>query len=281
MNLNFLIRLALPLLASVVGFQQCAAATISTHLESEAQALVGALSGFAQTHAGELPSSWDELKNGIDFDRLKMRIGDLIEKRTLLLPKDSVVPLDGPRGAKLIAMTAFPIHEDRTEGNGRYIVYRTENGQFVARWEHEDAIQKALAKANVSVPQAAVYEEKPIKPLYPEYRIRLVEDAVKHGVPIEQAVKAVEKHIDDVSNRRAKEATTWAEIADSAIYSSTTPVPSIPNSNAPPATPSRPPSPAQVESPGLATERSAPIWPWIVGIAALIMIALFVLKRRA
>jgi len=262
----------------IAGCSHLAASTISTQLSSIARGIADRIDVYAHEHEGVLPASWDDLRTYMDVSRMEINLGVPLNEKMLLFGKNHPI-IEDAAGVEIVAMTAFPIDEDRRNGIGRYVVYREKSGKFAAKWEAEDAIQNALAKSNVSVPSAAVFQEKLIKPLYPEYGIRLVEDAVRHGVPIEQAVKAVEKHVDDVSNRRAKEATTWAEIADSAIHGSTTPGPYIPNSNAPPATPSRPPSPAQVESPGLATERSAAIWPWIVGIAALVAIVVLLTRR--
>lgn len=273
-------RILLCLLVGICISRPCMGSTISTHLELEARALAGALATYAETHQGHLPHSWDELKNGIDFDRLTMRIGSLIDSRTILLPPDSTVTVDRMQGAVIVAMTAFPIHEDRTEGNGRYIVYRQENGRFAARWESEQTIQKALAAANVSVPPAAVYQERLLKPLNPEYGMKLIEDAIKHGVPAEEAAKAVEKHVDDVSNRRAKPATTWAEVAAAATAADVTPTPTAP---LPPAIATASPQPAtpvaQTSAP--VVERNSRVWPWLAGIVALVAIIAFALKRRA
>jgi hypothetical protein len=58
-----------------------------------------------------------------------------------------------------------------------------------------------------------------------------------------------------------------------------TPTRSTPVPTATPATPS--PAPAVAESPAPVVERKSPVWPWVVGIAALIAILALIFKRRA
>ena len=58
-----------------------------------------------------------------------------------------------------------------------------------------------------------------------------------------------------------------------------TPAPSAPIPTAMPAPSS--PAPTLAERPARVVERESPVWPWLVGIAALAVIGLLVLKRRA
>lgn len=65
-----------------------------------------------------------------------------------------------------------------------------------------------------------------------------------------------------------------------ATPSAATPVPSTPAPTAIPAASSPPPAPV-AQTPAVPTERRVPVWPWVVGILALIVIVALVLKRRA
>lgn len=64
----------------------------------------------------------------------------------------------------------------------------------------------------------------------------------------------------------------------SATPPAATPAPSTPVPTATPAPSS--PAPTVAESPAPVVERKSPVWPWLVGIAALTVIALLVWKRR-
>ena len=207
---------------SCVTARTLEASTVSTRLNSVANGLADRISGYATKHNGNAPKSWDDLKPFVDFERAEINLGASFQS-TMTLFSGVYPALEGAAGDRIVAITAFPIDEDRRNGIGRYIVYQQTNGDFGARWESEQTIQKALVTARVSIEPAAVYHERLIKPLYPEYGMKLVEDAVKHGVPMEEAAKMIEKHIDDVSNRSAKPATTWAEVAGTAATNQTAP----------------------------------------------------------
>jgi hypothetical protein len=88
-------------------------------------------------------------------------------------------------------MIGFPIDEDRRETKGRYVVVRQADGVISTRWANEEAIQKAAKTASVSIPYAEPYRERAIATEYPEYGRKLIEDALKHGVPFERALKVV------------------------------------------------------------------------------------------
>jgi hypothetical protein len=62
------------------------------------------------------------------------------------------------------------------------------------------------------------------------------------------------------------------------IASIPTPAPPVPNT--PPVASSSPTTPV-VETPAVPVERKSPVWPWVVGILALIVIVTVALKRRA
>lgn len=251
--------------------------------------LIGTVSGsieyYANTHNGELPPDLDSLYTGSIKATLEEQLGGPISSKITYL-RDSHPKLDSKDrlkdGVEVLALIAFPISEDRRAALGRYIVYRRPNGQIGSFWEEEESIQASLRKANVVLPVAPIYHERPLKAPYPEHGMRLVEDAVKQGVPIEQALKVVEKHVDDVANRRAKQATTWAELVAATPSAPVT----APERSTP--APLSTPQASQVTTPAstpaqtfpASTERRTPVWPWVVGIVLLLVIVSFVVKLR-
>jgi hypothetical protein len=198
-------------------------ASIGTQWEGLAHVVAGRLESYAKTHGGQMPGTLDELYTGIDEALLKEQLGGPVSSKILYYGSKGQNIAVG--SDKILALLAFPINEDRRAEVGRYLIYRTPDGRVGSRWESDNIIRSAMAKVNLTVPEAPTYQEKPIKPLYPEYAMRLIEDAVKHGIPMEKAVKIVEKHIDDVVNRRAKQAKTWAEITASPTPDNSTPIP--------------------------------------------------------
>ena len=261
----------------------CLATTVTTRWDDLLTSVAAAIDHYAKNHEGKLPSDVESLFIGSTKAMLQDELGGPISSQVLYFP-DNPPTLSGD-SMQLLAVIAFPIEEDRRQSVGRYIVYRHSDGRIRSRWEAEDVIQAAAAKANVVIPYAPLYREKPLKVLEPDYGARLVENAVlKYGVPIEQAVKAVEKHVDDVSNRRAKAATTWAEIASAATPASRAvgpnPSPTMPPDATPRSTSDAKPSPLQAVEP---VPRDS-TWPllWVAGtVAALAAIGLLVWKRRA
>lgn len=276
------VRLLLCCLLVVCSAGAVIAASIGTQWEGLTHTIAGKLESYANAHDGKMPSTLDELYTGIDAALLEEQLGGPPSSKVIYFGDQK--PQLKQNNEELLAVVAFPISEDRRAEVGRYIIYRNQGSKIGSRWESEKVIQVAATRANAVLPFASTYQEKPIKPLYPEYGMRLVEDAVKHGVPIEQAVKAVERHVDDVNSRRAKAASTWAEIA-AAVTGAATPAIETPAraTPAPVATPVASPSPASpaANPPAATVERGPAAWLWLVGIAALTVIALLVWKRRA
>lgn len=274
--------LAVLVASQLLGGSFAKATSISTFVGTTADALASGLDAFARDHNGASITIWSELAGYVDIPRIERGLKAPLDQTMLIVSKWDA-RLNTLAESKIFAVTSFPIHEDRRNSIGRYIIYRRTDGRFKSGWESEDIIQAALADRGGSISASPVFEERPLKQLYPEYTARLVEDAVKHGIPIEQAMKVVEKHIEDVSSRQAKPATTWAEIAAAASAGPT-------STSSVPATPTPVQSPTQAASPRVASpiaqapaapvEERAPVWPWVVGILALVVIVAFALKRR-
>lgn len=187
------------------------ATSISTLDSGLAAGMAARINEYAADHGGVPPRTWDDLRPYVDFGRLEINIGGKLETRMILFGE--VKPLvDGAVKTNIVAMTAFPIEEDRRESIGRYIVYQDKSLRFVARWESEEMIQAALLNSNLEMVSPPVYRERLFKPLYPEYGMRLFQDAMSQGVSIEHASATIERHVNDVSNRRKPAVETWAEL---------------------------------------------------------------------
>lgn len=267
------------LLLAAVWSSHCLATTISTQWGGLTESIAGAIESYASTHAGDLPPDIDSLFAGSTKALLEEQLRGPISSKVHYFAGNLPSLNDGK--TLLLATIGFPIEEDRRNSVGRYIVFKAPDGRIRSRWEAETEIQAAVARANLVIPHAAIYREKPLKVLDPDYGARLIEQAVlKHGVPIEQAVKTVEKHVDDVSNRRAKEVTTWAQIASAVRPAETTPEPSTPDQTPKPNASPLPSTPV-AQTPAVTAEHTALVWPWLVGILAILVVVALVLKRCA
>ena len=161
-SLTSLLYLVLGSLGSVYG------STRSTSLGSVAQALANTFTAYADDHQGNPPESWEELRPYADIQRLERHLGSSLDAKIILFTGIRPTLADDAEG-NLIAMTAFPISEDRHGQLGRYIIYRRSFGKYAARWQNEDTIQRALGKAGRVVPPAPIFYEKLFKPLELEY----------------------------------------------------------------------------------------------------------------
>ncbi len=234
------------------------AASIGTQWEGLAHTIAGKIESYAKAHGGQLPSTLQGLYTGIDAALLEDQLRGPLSSKIVYFEEQK--PQLEQDGEELLAVVAFPISEDRRPEVGRYVIYRDRAGKIGSRWESEKVIQTSVAKTNLFLPFASTYQEKPIKPLYPEYGMRLIDDARKHGVSVEQALKAVEKHIVGVTNRGEKQATTWAELVAAATPSPASRAEATPGA----ATPTALAAPSLTRTHAVVPERHAPVWPWVV-----------------
>ncbi len=172
-----------------------------------------ALQHYAQQRNGQLPSTINDPEIIHDMGKYSDLFNPLSDHIIYFFSarptwRESGMIAEG----EIIAMSAYPIHEDRRSALGRYIELRLANGSFDSSWGDESKIQAALTKAGISVPTAPVFQEKPLLPASLEYATTLLEDALAHGVSRAEAGKVIDKHIEDALAGKAKTAKTWAEI---------------------------------------------------------------------
>jgi hypothetical protein len=170
------------------------------------------LKDYSADHGGQLPKSLPSFPAGIEYAK---KNSEPIETKVVYFP-ESPPTIYSPTEVGLIAMTSFLVRTSNSAINpniGRYILTQDRIGEFGLHWEKEEKIQAALAKANLSFPPSGpIYEEKETPD--PLFGIRLLQDALDHGVSQEVAGPIIEAHFQEVQAGRAKKATTWAEIAN-------------------------------------------------------------------
>jgi hypothetical protein len=266
-------RLHLAFLALMVA--AATASIINTESSSLGQGVADRIAEYAADNGGRLPEDWNDLGGYIDFDRLKANLrGAAIDQKIKLFSGNGPF-IEGAESGRLVAMTAFPIHEDRRSSIGRYIVFQKADGSIGFRWESEEIIQRAVVKAGASVPVTAVHEEDLFKPLEFEYGARLLKDAMAQGVSADEAQAVLAKHIDDVSKRRVRPAITWAEVLHPV------PLPVTPASAlSPPPDQRISPATKRSEVDMLISHRWRIIWGSILGLIAVTIGWMFVRRRR-
>lgn len=109
---------------------------------------------------------------------------------------------------------------------------------------------------------------------------RILEQLRNH--PVKEVGFVIKPNIERMTKRLAQESGSKQAPVQIPLTTpaASTPVPSTPHPITTAAASPLATTPA-LQTPALAIERKAPVWPWVVGIAALTVIALLVWKRRA
>lgn len=183
--------------------------SVQTRLQSLAQNTARLLDDYAAGHEGQIPGQWDQFGNYVDKERLMRGLKGALESHLLLLNNRA-----RPRiaGVLIIALSAYPIAEDRRSSVGRYVVAQKADGHIFAGWEREDVLQKALSEAGVRIPETSIYSEQPLKVLDSSYQEKLLDEAYKKGVSMQRAAEVLKKHVADVRAHRTGYASSWDEI---------------------------------------------------------------------
>lgn len=153
------------------------AASISTPAGNIAQNLGRAIANYQRDHDGKSPSKLSQLYGlYLDADKVQRVLNASLEERFILIDL-STVEMASPgenaifNGGNILAVSV-PISEDRrTEGNGRYIVWKTKEGSIRSDWLHEDVVKQQFEKAKVVLPSGPLQVQPPVLPLSPDYLI--------------------------------------------------------------------------------------------------------------
>lgn len=224
------------------------AATITTPIQMVADGVAYASERYAKANNGATPRDWSQLKQYVNMAVLDSQVGGSAEQRITLVTNAA---LSDPKREVIVAVTTNPISEDRRDRLGRYTIWRR-NGQYQTVWQSEEAAKKQLASQGAVLPQGEVYRQPDVRP----------------EIAIHDAAEPMEGRPSVQAAPRPQQPTPTASVP-------ATPVPS-----APPAASPQPATPI-AQTPARVVERKLPLWPWVVGIAALLVIVAFALKRRA
>ncbi len=257
------------------------AASIGTQWEGLAHSIAGKIDSYVKTHGDTLPPDLAALYTDGEMALLEEQLRGPLSSKVQYFGSNALTLSND--GQKLLAVLTFPIIEDRRDGPGRYVIYASAKGKIGSRWETEEVIQQSAKSAGLPVSTGPVFQERPLKVLYPEYGIRLVEEAVKSGVPADKAADIVQRHIDEVNQRRANEVATWSELlGPTEKQSDQMPVPPLASETQTKPTPVQTPTPTPTEatqtspaSPGFPIGRVA-----IVG-AVILGIVIYILRRKS
>lgn len=157
------------------------ATVLVTQREITARAVAVCSEVYAEDHEGRMPLSWDDLAPYYDAESVSRNSKASVETLMLMVGKNHPQIGKSPSLA-LVAISAYPIDDDRHPTLGRYIVYQRQDGRFFSRWESEATLQAALAQVNTQIPEAAVYHEKSLKYSDPGYVVPWVNWAVIGGL---------------------------------------------------------------------------------------------------
>ncbi len=154
-----------------------AATVLVTQRGILARAVAVCSEAYAEDHEGRMPLSWEDI--ALYYESESDRKDSKAPAVSLMLMVGKNHPQIGkPHPVDLVAISAFPIDDDRHPTLGRYIVYQRPDGRFFSRWESEATLQAALAQVNTPIPEAAVYHEKSLKYSDTDYVVQWVNWAV-------------------------------------------------------------------------------------------------------
>jgi len=102
---------------------------------------------YAQNHNGNLPTSWNQLDA---FTPLSVFGNPPIQDRYALVAGAS--PSDELGGAQVVIIGTGPSSDSVENGAGRFIVYRTKNGEYLHGWYPEQKAQKIITQMHAVVP---------------------------------------------------------------------------------------------------------------------------------
>jgi len=257
------------------------ASSIGTQWEGLAHSIAGKIDSYVKAHDGTLPPNLADLFTEGEMALLEEQLQGSLASKMQYFGNNS--PTLSNDGYKLLAVVSFPIIEDRRESEGRYVIYASDKGKIGARWETEKVIQQSSNSAGLPISTGSVFQEQPLKVLYPEYGIRLIEEAVKSGVPVEKAADVVQKHIDAVNQRGGNEVATWGELLQQAEkQSGSLPALAVADETQSKSTPVQKQTPAATYQGPSETDPSVfPIVPVVIIGAVIVAILVFILRRKS
>lgn len=227
---------------------EVSATTVSTPVQDAVAGIEYAFDRYAKAHAGATATDWNQLKQYVNATVLETWLGKPVEQR-IFLPKDPGIA--DPKREVLVAITVDPVSEDRRETTGRYVVWR-KDGRYKATWEKEATVREYLQSRGIALPQGEIYRQPDVLPAM------AVHDAAE-PMQVRPSVQAAP---------RSQQPTPTASVPATPVPAST------------PVAASAPTTPV-AQAPAAIVQKRALVWPWLIGIAALLVIVVVALKRCA
>jgi hypothetical protein len=106
---------------------------------------------FAQNHQNKLPGTWSELNTYIPLDGLG---SPPIQERYTLAP--NAPASEELAGDQVLAIGRIPFSDDVQNGEGRFVIYRTKDGQYQSGWYPDAEVQKIITETQLTVPPQTV-----------------------------------------------------------------------------------------------------------------------------
>lgn len=135
--------------------------TYSTPEQSTARVIASWVDSYSRSHDGALPSSWQDLQNIVEVpvdDALRHTVPS--RRYAFISPPLKLVP---PLHGELVAINRSDIFDSTLsmsiigitrglKGPGRYMIYRTKEGDFSVSWVAADYVQDLFDQAKVALP---------------------------------------------------------------------------------------------------------------------------------
>ena len=211
--------------------------------------LATAMKVYSILHNGQQARTWTQVSNVFDLNatnkNLRSKPSYPIEDHYEFLSQ--TVPIPGNEGSEVVMIRTVPLQRAEGQPKWRYLVGRSKEGDLSATRLPEETVQSMFRQAGVPLPSA--------KARLPEVELEFMPHL---NEPIESTP----------SDRKS------ADVKHSPSAFPSSAGHTLPQTSPVPATP-------VAQTPAVASERRASVWPWLVGILILVLVAALTLKRRA
>ena len=153
------------------------ASSVFTPASSASSGLATAINNYQKDNQGRMPQKWSDLDGKyISLEVVERELGGSIDQRFILLSSTTIEMISPGKneifnGGTILAVSS-PITEDRrSEGLGRYVIWKTTDGKVRSSWLYEEAVKKQFAEANSKLPDGPVQVQPDVLDASPNYVI--------------------------------------------------------------------------------------------------------------
>jgi hypothetical protein len=158
MNIRLLILIIV--VGSMGANLRSLATTVDTRASSTARGLQYVIAKYLRDGGDLAALSMKDVLKLVDIDAANSSAQGSFEDRFEVLGMRG--PVDSTSSARLIALTAYQVSEDRRETLGRYAVWY-DKGEVYSDWQSEDRVKSLMASAKLPLPNKGIWTQPDTK----------------------------------------------------------------------------------------------------------------------